>query len=272
MPILHIIVLAVVQGLTEFLPVSSSAHLIVVPLLLGWPDQGLAFDVATHLGTLLAVVVYFREDLMGMLQACLSPVRNDDHRQRRSLVLFLAAASIPTVLAGGLLHSYVEHYLRDVRILATTTIVFGLILWWADARGGKSRQVSDMNLRSAMLIGLSQMLALVPGVSRSGITITAGRFLGFAPAAAARFSFLMAIPILGAAGAFSAWQVASGEAPIHWPQFFMAVGFSALAAWACIAAFLAILERVGLLPFIWYRLILGIVLLAVVFWHPGATL
>jgi len=272
MPIVHIIVLALVQGLTEFLPVSSSAHLIVVPLVLGWPDQGLVFDVATHLGTLLAVVVYFRRDLLGMLQACLSPAHDEVSRQRRSLVLFLAAASIPTVIAGGLLHDYVEHYLRDVRILASTTIVFGLILWWADARGGRSRQVPDMNLRSALLIGLSQVLALVPGVSRSGITITAGRFLGFAPEAAARFSFLMAIPILGAAGTFGAWQVARGDAPINWSQFFMAVGFSAIAAWACIAAFLAILQRVGLLPFIWYRLILGVGLLAIVFWHPGATL
>ncbi|MGH8034734.1 MAG: undecaprenyl-diphosphate phosphatase [Lysobacterales bacterium] len=271
MPVVHIIVLALVQGLTEFLPVSSSAHLIVIPLVLGWPDQGLVFDVATHLGTLLAVLVYFQRDLHRMLQACLAPVRDEDGRQHRLLVLYLAVASVPAILAGGLLHEYVEYYLRDVRILAATTICFGLVLWWADSKGAKSRQMPDLNLRRATLIGLAQVLSLVPGVSRSGITITAGRFLGFSPDAAARFSFLLAIPIIGAAGAFGAWQVATGDAQIEWSQFFMAVSLSALAGWACIAAFLGILQRIGLRPFIYYRLALGLALLVVISRFPGAT-
>lgn len=261
MPIVHIIVLALIQGLTEFLPVSSSAHLILGSRALGWEDQGLVFDVATHLGTLLAVLVYFRHELLAMLKACITPPQDEAGRHRRSMVLYLALASIPALVVGGLAHDLVESYLRDVRIIAVTTVVFGLVLWWADVAGGKQRELPGMTLRSAVLIGLAQALALIPGVSRSGITITAGRFLGFAPDAAARFSFLLAIPIIGAAGAYGALRVATGEAPIDWGQFGMAVAFAALAGWVCIAAFLALLSRVGLLPFVIYRLALGLVLL-----------
>jgi len=260
MPVIHIIVLALVQGLTEFLPVSSSAHLILSSRALGWPDQGLVFDVATHLGTLLAVLVYFHRELAAMLRACAFPSRDGDGRHDRSMVLYLALASIPALVAGALVHDVVEHYLRDVRVISFTTISFGLVLWWADTAGSKARELHGMNLRSAMLVGLAQMLALVPGVSRSGITITAGRFLGFSPEAAARFSFLLAIPVIGAAGTYGALRVALGEAPIDWVQFGMAVVFAALAGWLCIAAFLALLRRVGLLPFVVYRLLLGAVL------------
>jgi undecaprenyl-diphosphatase len=260
MPIVHIIVLALVQGVTEFLPVSSSAHLILSSRALGWPDQGLVFDVATHLGTLLAVLVYFHRELAAMLKACIAPVSDDAGRHRRSMVLYLALASVPALAAGALAHDLVEHFLRDVRVIALTTISFGLVLWWADATSSKKRDLPGMDLRGALLIGLAQMLALVPGVSRSGITITAGRFLGFSPDAAARFSFLLAIPVIGAAGAYGFWRVALGEAPIEWAQFGMAVAFAALAGWLCIAAFLALLQRVGLLPFVIYRLLLGIAL------------
>jgi len=261
MPIIHIIVLALVQGLTEFLPVSSSAHLILGSRLMQWPDQGLVFDVATHLGTLIAVLIYFRRDLAAMLNACIRAPVDESARHNRKVVLYLALASLPALLAGALAHGLVEHYLRDVRVIACTTIVFGLVLWWSDAAGPRNRQLSDMNLRGALLIGLAQALALVPGVSRSGITITAGRFLGYTATAAARFSFLLAIPIIGAAGSFGALRVATGDAPIDWGQFGMAVGFAALAGWVCIAAFLAILQRVGLKPFVFYRLALGLVLL-----------
>lgn len=261
MPIVHIIVLALIQGLTEFLPVSSSAHLILGSRAMGWEDQGLVFDVATHLGTLLAVLVYFRHELLAMLRACLTPVVDEAGRQNRTMVLFLALASIPALAVGALAHDLVEFFLRDVRIIAVTTLVFGGVLWWADVAGSKQRELSDITLRSALLIGLAQALALVPGVSRSGITITAGRFLGFSPDAAARFSFLLAIPIIGAAGSYGALRVATGEAPIDWGQFGMAVAFAALAGWLCIAAFLALLKRVGLLPFVIYRLALGFVLL-----------
>ena len=260
MPIIHIIVLALVQGLTEFLPVSSSAHLILASRALDWQDQGLIFDVATHLGTLLSVLVYFRMELLQMLKACTSPVQDEAGQHRRSMVLYLALASIPALIAGALARDLVEFFLRDVRIIAITTTSFGLILWWADKAGGKSRDLPGMDLRSALLIGFAQLLSLVPGVSRSGITITAGRFLGFSPEAAARFSFLLAIPVIAAAGGFGAFRVAEGQAQIDWSQFCMAVAFAALAGWLCIAAFLAILQRIGLLPFVIYRLLLGLVL------------
>lgn len=261
MPILHIITLALIQGLTEFLPVSSSAHLILGSRVMGWEDQGLVFDVATHLGTLLAVLVYFRVELLALLRACTSKVHSGAASHDRSMVFYLALASIPALAVGALAHDLVEYHLRDVRVIAVTTLVFGLVLWWADSVGKRVKTMAGMTLRPALLIGLAQSLALVPGVSRSGITITAGRYLGFGPEAAARFSFLLAIPVTGAAGAYGALKVALGGASIDWPQFFLAAGFAALAGWACIALFLALLQRVGLLPFILYRLALGIVLL-----------
>jgi len=260
MPIIHIIVLALVQGLTEFLPVSSSAHLILASRAFGWQDQGLVFDVATHLGTLLAVFVFFRHELLAMLKACTTLVQDEAGRRRRHMVLYLALASVPALAVGEMAHNLVEHLLRDVRVIAMTTIGFGLILWWADAASGKMRDLPQMNLRSAILIGLAQVLALVPGVSRSGITITAGRFLGYSPEAAARFSFLLAIPVITAAGAYGALRVATGDAPINWAQFGMAVSFAAVAGWLCIAAFLALVQRTGLFPFVCYRLLLGLAL------------
>jgi undecaprenyl-diphosphatase len=261
MPLIHIIVLSLVQGLTEFLPVSSSAHLILASRAFGWQDQGLIFDVATHLGTLLAVLVYFRHELSAMLLACARPLVDETSRQHRSMVWFLAVASVPALVVGALGYDLVEHFLRDVRVIAISTISFGLILWWAEVVGGRQRDLGAMNLPSALLIGLAQAVALVPGVSRSGITITAGRWLGFSADAAARFSFLLAIPVIAAAGSFGALRVAEGQAQIDWSQFGMAVAFAAMAGWFCIAAFLAVLSRIGLLPFVLYRLLLGLALL-----------
>ncbi len=264
MPLIQIIVLALIQGLTEFLPVSSSAHLILGSKVLGWPDQGLVFDVATHLGTLVAVFIYFRHELMDMAKAWLGPVASESDRRHRAMVVYLALASIPALLVGALAHDAVEFYLRDIRVIAWTTIGFGLLLWIADVRGAREVELEQINLRSALLIGLAQALALIPGTSRSGVTITAGRFLGLTPDAAARFSFLLAIPIIGAAGSYGVLRVIMGEANIDWLQFALAMAFSALAGWVCIAAFLALLKRVGLMPFIIYRLVLGLVLLWIV--------
>lgn len=261
MTLVQIIVLALIQGLTEFLPVSSSAHLILGGKAFGWTDQGLVFDVATHLGTLLAVIVYFRSELLGMARSCLQPVDSEQDRRNRSIALYLALASIPALAVGYFAHDLVELYLRDVRIIAWTTIGFGILLWIADRLGAANLRVRDMNLKSALLIGLAQAFALIPGASRSGVTITAGRLLGFSPDAAARFSFLLAIPVIAAAGFFGALRVNTGDAPLDWPQFILAMAFAAVAGWICIAAFLALLKRVGLLPFVIYRLVLGVVLL-----------
>ena len=265
MPLIQIIVLALTQGLTEFLPVSSSAHLIVGSKVLGWPDQGLVFDVATHLGTLVAVFIYFRHELMDMTKAWLGPAVSESDRRHRAMAVYLALASIPAVLVGALAHDAVEFYLRDIRIIAWTTIGFGLLLWMADVRGNREVELEQINLRSVLLIGLAQALALIPGTSRSGVTITAGRFLGLTPDAAARFSFLLAIPIIGAAGSYGVLRVLMGDANIDWLQFVLAVAISAVAGWVCIAAFLALLKRVGLMPFVIYRLMLGLVLLWIVY-------
>jgi undecaprenyl-diphosphatase len=261
MTLIQIIVLALIQGLTEFLPVSSSAHLILGSKVFGWPDQGLVFDVATHLGTLVAVFIYFRHELLGMMMAWMGPAVTDTDRQHRAMTLHLAVASIPALLAGALLHDAVELHLRDVQVIAWATIGFGLLLWIADARSPRDGGLDRINLRAAILIGLAQAFALIPGTSRSGVTITAGRFLGLSPQAAAKFSFLLAIPIIGAAGSYGALRVLSGDADINWTEFALAMLLSALAGWVCIAAFLALLKRIGLMPFVIYRLALGVVLL-----------
>ena len=259
MTLLQIVVLSLIQGLTEFLPVSSSAHLILGSRVFDWPDQGLVFDVATHLGTLFAVLVYFRKDLWQMALPWLGRGRGD--ATSRKLGVTLLIASIPAIVAGGLLHGWVESALRDVRIIAYTTIIFGLLLWWADARFARSKGMADMGLKTGIMIGLAQMLALVPGTSRSGITITMGRMLGFNADTAARFSFLLSIPIIAAAGGYGVLRMLLNDSSIDWLQFGLAVGLSAVAGWACIAAFLALLKRVGLVPFVIYRLGLGLVLL-----------
>lgn len=261
MTLVQIVVLALIQGLTEFLPVSSSAHLILGSVVFGWPDQGLVFDVATHLGTLLAALVYFRRDWLDMAGACLTPARSAADHQHRRMAGLLVLASLPALLIGGVAPDFVEKYLRDVTVLAWATIGFGVLLGVADLVGPKQREVASVGLRDALLIGLAQACALVPGVSRSGITITAGRFLGLTPEAAARFSFLLAVPIIAAAGSYGAYRVASGQANIDWQQFGLALTLSFIAGWVCIAAFLALLRRVGLLPFVLYRLALGFALL-----------
>jgi len=259
MTLIQIIVLSLIQGLTEFLPVSSSAHLILGSKVFSWPDQGLVFDVATHLGTLLAVLVYFRKDLWGMLTPWFEAGKENE--ASRQLGLTLIVASIPAIIAGGLFHGLVESALRDIRVIAFSTIGFGLLLWWADARFAHNKEFADMSMKSGLLIGLAQMLALIPGTSRSGITITMGRMLGFNADTAARFSFLLSIPIIAAAGAYGVVRMIMHDASIDWLQFGLAIFLSALAGWLCIAAFLALLRRVGLLPFVVYRLALGLALL-----------
>jgi undecaprenyl-diphosphatase len=258
--LLQVIVLAIIQGLTEFLPVSSSAHLILIGRLFEWPDQGLVLDVAVHLGTLLAVLLYFRHELWSLAGAWFGPADEASARER-SLGVTLALASLPVLLVGWLAYDFVAFWLRDVRVIAGATLVFGVLLWAADRFGGRARGMRDMGMGSGLLVGIAQVLALVPGVSRSGITITMGRALGFNADAAARFSFLLSIPAIGAAGVHGAWRLASGGTGVAWGEFLTAMGFAAVAGWLCIAAFLALLQRVGLLPFIVYRLALGVVLL-----------
>lgn len=265
MTLVQIIVLALIQGLTEFLPVSSSAHLILGSIAFGWPDQGLVFDVATHLGTLFAALVYFRRDWLDMAGACLKPARTAADHQHRRMAVLVVLATLPALLIGGLAPDFVEKFLRDVTVIAWTTLGFGILLGLADRFGPRGRDVESLGLRDAALIGLAQACALVPGVSRSGITMTAGRMLGLNADAAARFSFLMAVPIIAAAGTFGLYRMAERRAGIDWWQFGIALTLSFVAGWLCIAGFLALIRRVGLLPFVLYRLFLGVVLLWLVY-------
>ncbi|MEY8241475.1 MAG: undecaprenyl-diphosphate phosphatase, partial [Cycloclasticus sp.] len=200
MDFVQIIALGLLQGLTEFLPVSSSAHLILLPLLLGWEDQGLAFDVAVHVGTLLAVVTYFRHDLSRLIVGWLASLLRRQHTQDSRLAWLIIIGTIPVGLVGLLLGDWIELYLRSPLVIALATIIFGLLLWWADAKGVQLRDQQQLTAKDALIIGLYQVLALVPGTSRSGITMTGALLLGLTRDAAARFSFLLSVPLIFLAG------------------------------------------------------------------------
>jgi|SRR5690625_20300 len=256
------LVLAIIQGLTEFLPVSSSGHLVLPAVLLGWRDQGLAFDVAIHMGTLAAVLWYFRADLQRLVGAWLGSLQGR-HSDDSRLAWWIGFATVPAGLAGLLFHREIEEHLRSIEVLATTTLVFGLLLGLADWTGRRNRDLAQMTLLAALLIGLAQMLSLIPGVSRSGITLTAALMLGFNRVAAARFSFLMSIPIILAAGLLQGLELTRGQFHFEWSQLVVATLVSGVTGYLCIHWFLQALARVGMWPFVIYRLLLGGVLVAV---------
>ena len=260
---LQIVVLALIQGVSEFLPVSSSAHLVLVSHFSDWVDQGLAFDAAVHVGTLVAVMIYFRSDLIRLLSAA----TGRGHAAEKTLLLALLIATLPALLVGAVASGWIELWLRSPLLIAATTILFGLLLGLADSFGQKRKTVESIGPKSALWIGLSQVLALVPGTSRSGVTITAGLALGLTREAAARFSFLLSIPIIAAAGG---WGFVSGlrdGGRFELMQFLLGATVSSVFAWLTIAVFMAWLRRFGMMPFVVYRLILGVFLL-VWFW-PG---
>jgi undecaprenyl-diphosphatase len=260
----QILGLGLLQGLTEFLPVSSSAHLILLPLLFGWEDQGLAFDVAVHVGTLVAVVSYFSKDVSRLIQGWFLSVSKRQHTQDSRLAWLIILGTTPIGLVGLYLGDLVELYLRSPIIIALATIVFGLLLWWADARGARYRDEEQLTVKDAVIVGLFQILALIPGTSRSGITMTGGLFLGLTREASARFSFLLSIPIIVLAGGLKTVElIGSNVVSVDWSS--LAVGFivSTISAFACISIFLKLLEKIGMFPFVIYRLILGSLLLYV---------
>jgi undecaprenyl-diphosphatase len=262
---MQILVLSVVQGFTEFLPISSSAHLILVPVLTEWEDQGLAFDVAVHVGTLLAVVTYFRHDLRIIVRDGLSSIAQRRRVGDSNLFWAVGLGTIPVGLSGILFKDVIEQSLRSPLVLAVATILFALLLWWADSQGKRQRDEHSIGWKDILFIGIAQALALIPGTSRSGITITAGLMLGLTRQAAARFSFLLSIPvILLAGGLYSVKLAQSGEAFDWWVMGAGAV-MAGITAYLCIHFFLKLLERIGMLPFVIYRLLLGAILL-VVFW------
>lgn len=263
MDIWHIIILAFVQGLTEFLPISSVAHLILIPAVVGWEDQGLAFDVAVHVGTLAAVIAYFRKELVTMTRDWIGSITERRHTADSRLAWGVILGTIPVGLAGLMFKGIIETGLRSALVIALATIGFGLLLWWADARSRRNRDEHSLSIRDILLIGCAQALALVPGISRSGITMTAGLMLGLTREAAARFSFLLSIPVIVLAGGWQAVDVARGGTALPWTDLAIGALISGIVAYWTIHFFIELLGRIGLLPFILYRLLLGVVLLAI---------
>lgn len=258
MDLIQIVTLALVQGISEFLPISSAAHLILVPLLTGWQDQGLAFDVAVHMGTLLAVVVYFRQELAKMATAFVASFSSPGNISFEGKMAWaVIIATIPAGLAGLVFKDEVETTLRSPLVIAGATLVFGLLLWWADARGKRERDESQITWGDVLAIGLGQALALIPGTSRSGITMTVALMMGLTRQAAARFSFLLSIPIILLAGGLKGFDLATTGATVDWGGMALGVLVSCLSALVCIHLFLKLLDRIGMLPFVIYRLILG---------------
>lgn len=265
MTLLQLTIIAIVQGITEFLPISSSGHLFLTSNVLGWPDQGVLVDASVHLGTLAAVMVYCWRDVGRMIAGFFQALAFR-RTQNSRLFVNLSVGTIPLVIAGGILVwlDRTEMF-RSVEMVAWATIVFGLLLWLADGFGMTIRKVEHMGWGSALMIGLFQIVALIPGASRAGMTMTAGRLLGYERPEAARFSLLLSIPAILAAGGHSLKQIYdTGDAQLEFGVL-VAVAISFVTALPAIALMMAWLRRSGYAPFVIYRLILGAALLAVTY-------
>ena len=271
MPLLQVVILALVQAATEFLPVSSTAHLVLVPWVLGWKDPGLFFDIALHFGTLIAVLVYFARTWIRLIFSGLGKQvfrPSPDHPDAAlygnpRLFWFLVAATFPAGIAGMALEDLVETTLRSPVVIGVMLIAVGILIWWAERRGRLDNDLDRMSLRQAMLIGCAQAIALIPGTSRSGITIATGLFLGFKRPAAARFSFLLSAPIIAGASAKAALDVLADGIPTGMQvPFLVGILVSAVGGHAVIALFLRYLQHSTMRVFVYYRLTFGIIVLA----------
>lgn len=263
MELIQIIALAILQGLTEFLPVSSSAHLILLGEFGEWPDQGLAFDIAVHVGTLVAVLAYFWRDIRVLWKDWMASLLLGRTVGESRLAWAVLLGTIPVGLAGLMFKGFIESGLRSPLVLALATIFFAPLLWWADARWRGTRSEQSMTWLDILLIGLAQAVALIPGTSRSGITMTAGLMLGLSRSAAARFSFLLSIPVIVLAGGLQGIDLIREDHVVDWSSLLLGSVVSALFAYLCIHLFLKWLERIGMMPFALYRLLLGFTLLYV---------
>ena len=256
--------LAFIQGLTEFLPISSSSHLIIIPHFLGWQDQGLAFDIAIHVGTLIASVSYFREDITKILIGCFCHVTGRGYSSEARLGWGLAIATLPVIVAGFALHEFVENELRSITVIGFATLGFGLLLWFADVFKRGQRSVNSLRLKDVVLIGMGQAFALIPGASRSGVTLTICLMLGMNRQDASRFTFLLAIPVISMAGAWQFLTLLGSEQNTNWILFGFATAISAIVAYFCIHYFLKTIEKIGMLPFVIYRILLAILIFTLI--------
>ena len=260
----HALILGAVQGLTEVLPISSSAHLILIPQLMHWPESGLTFDVALHLGTLLALLLYFWRDVLDLtVNFCSSLAGKGINSPAQRLPWLIIIGTVPAAIAGKTLEHPVEAMFRSSPgLICGFLIAFGLLLAFADTMGSKRNKLDRLDLKSTLGIGLTQCLALVPGVSRSGITITAALLLGFNREASARFSFLLSLPIVAGAGALKVGKLLKTGMPAgEGSMLLIGIASSALVGYLCVALLLKLVQRHSLYPFVWYRLLAGAVLL-----------
>ena len=261
MEYIQIFALALLQGLTEFLPISSSAHLILLPVIAGWKDQGLAFDIAVHVGSLTAVVFYFRKTLKTLSIDWVLSIKQRSMVGESRLAWAVLLGTIPVGLSGLMLGNVIEINLRNPLVIATATILFGLILGWADWRSKQDRDEHHLSIFDIFFIGIAQAIALIPGTSRSGITITAGLLLGLTREAASRFSFLLSIPVIILAGSLKTLQLLQSDVAADWAAIMLGTILSALSAYLCINVFLKVIEKIGMWPFVIYRLFIGAILL-----------
>ena len=261
----QIILLAAVQGISEFLPISSSAHLILVPTFTDFPDQGLVLDVAVHIGTLGAVLVYFWRDFFGMGVAILKVPQNTFSRRTNDseyfLFLKILTATLPVVIAGFIVNLYLGELLRHIEIIGWATILFGILLFISDKMKMKIDRIKNFTFTHAIVIGMVQVFALIPGTSRSGVTITAARFLGIERQLAARFSLMLSVPVIIGAGVIKGLEIQSMETPFILSNIMWAGGLSFVFALASVSILMAWLKQASFTPFVVYRLLLGSVLL-----------
>lgn len=262
MTLFHLLLVAVIQGVTEFLPVSSSGHLILLPNLSGLADQGLAIDVAVHVGTLGAVILYFWPDVRRVLAGIPGLLRWQIDGQDTWLALCLAIATVPVVVIGAVVHlTGLDAAMRSVAVIGWTMIVFGVVLWWTDQKGAETKTAAAWSLKDAAVMGLWQALALIPGTSRSGITISAARHLGYGRHDAARLAMLMSIPTILASGVLLTGDVIADADMALLRDGAIAAVFAFLAALAALAGMMRLLRFVSFTPYVIYRIVLGVALL-----------
>ena len=258
MPVSHAIILGIIQGLTEALPISSSAHLVIVPWIVKWHYQGLSFDVALHIGTAMAFIVYFFKDWMGMISSAFTR----DRIFRNNIFWFIVIATIPGALVGLILEKKAETVFRSPLLIAAMLLIFAVILWLADHLGKKQKSMEQVDLKTAFVIGLAQAIAIIPGVSRSGITMTAGLFKGLSRETAAKFSFLLATPIIIAAGVLKLSKLHASDLNV---AFWAGVISSAISGFIGIKFLLNFVKRSNLNIFVFYRIVLAVTILVIFF-------
>ena len=263
MPLLHIVILALVQGVTEFLPISSSGHLVLVPWIAGWQDQGLILDVAVHVGTLGAVMAYLWRDIVAMVSGLWRFAKGGGMNDGVRLAFFLVLGTLPVIVAGLLMKKHMPGGIRSIEVIGWATLGFGILLWFVDRFSVTLRRMEHLKLFDVVIIGVSQCLALIPGTSRSGITMTTARMLGMERRDCARFSMLLSIPAIVGAGTLMGLELYKTGDPVQIDAALTGVGFAFISALIAIALMMAWLKRASFTPFVIYRLALGGFLLAI---------